>query len=156
MSVSCTYSPSFGVKITVGLPRHIGREAGFEICDAIDALIRERLKESTITPVTDSAGSYVQHEQEAPVPAPAPIHPSPLPVDAGAEALAEWPSIGKVTVGQIVAYWNIGGSSFRNRVRDGVFSIAVDCPDRAVNAPKVWDAATIGRELAASGYVRRG
>ena len=39
MTVSCTYSPGFGVKITVGLPRHVGREAGFELCDAIDALI---------------------------------------------------------------------------------------------------------------------
>lgn len=44
MAVSFTYSPGFGVKITVGLPRHVGREAGFELCDAIEALVRERLE----------------------------------------------------------------------------------------------------------------
>ena len=78
--------------------------------------------------------------------------------DAGASAssLDAWPESGFVTVNDIVGYWNIGTSSFRNRVRSGVFSRAVDCPDRSPNAPKVWDAAVIGRELAANGYVRRG
>lgn len=75
---------------------------------------------------------------------------------ASASSLKAWPESGFVTVNDIVGYWNIGTSSFRNRVRSGVFSHAVDCPDRSPNAPKVWDAAVIGRELAANGYVRRG
>ena len=75
---------------------------------------------------------------------------------ASASSLKAWPESGFVTVNDIVGYWNIGTSSFRNRVRSGVFSRAVECPDRSPNAPKVWDAAVIGRELAANGYVRRG
>ena len=75
---------------------------------------------------------------------------------ASASSLKAWPESGFVTVNDIVGNWNIGTSSFRNRVRSGVFSHAVDCPDRSPNAPKVWDAAVIGRELAANGYVRRG
>ena len=76
--------------------------------------------------------------------------------EASASSLDAWPESGFVTVNDIVGYWNIGTSSFRNRVRSGVFSRAVECPDRSPNAPKVWDAAVIGRELAANGYVRRG
>ena len=76
--------------------------------------------------------------------------------EASASSLGAWPESGFVTVNDIVGYWNIGTSSFRNRVRSGVFSRAVECPDRSPNAPKVWDAAVIGRELAANGYVRRG
>lgn len=76
--------------------------------------------------------------------------------EASASSLEAWPESGFVTVNDIVGYWNIGTSSFRNRVRSGVFSRAVECPDRSPNAPKVWDAAVIGRELAANGYVRRG
>ena len=76
--------------------------------------------------------------------------------EASASSLEAWPESGFVTVNDIVGYWNIGTSSFRNRVRSGVFSRAVECPDRSPNAPKVWDAAVIGRELTANGYVRRG
>lgn len=76
--------------------------------------------------------------------------------EASSSSLDAWPESGFVTVNDIVGYWNIGTSSFRNRVRSGVFSRAVECPDRSPNAPKVWDAAVIGHELAANGYVRRG
>lgn len=77
---------------------------------------------------------------------------------AGGEApcVREWPTTGFVTAAEIVSWWNLGQSSFRNRVRSGEFSAPADLPDRPENAAKVWDAAVIGRELEAAGYVRRG
>lgn len=161
MGVSFTYSPDFGVKITVGLPKHVGREAGFEICDAIDALVRERLEGKE-----EGRRLLCASEPERACEGlPRPARPEPERLtepderqahEAEGARPAEWPSVGVVTASEIVAFWNIGKSSFRQRVRDGVFSGAVSCPDRAPNAPKVWDAAEIGRELAANGYVRRG
>ncbi len=168
MAVSCTYSPDFGVKITVGLPKYVGREAGFELCDAIDALVRERLEGREegrrLFRASETECLRVEPEGESGgLPRPARPEPEDLVEPDGRQAhsagqapSAEWPSAGVVTVNEIVAFWNIGKSSFRQRVRDGVFSRAVDCPDRAPNAPKVWDAAVVGAELARAGYVRRG
>lgn len=159
MAVSCTYSPDFGVKITVGLPKHVGREAGFEICDAIDALVRERLEGR------EEGRRLLRASETERACEGLPSRPEPEGFaepdgrqahSAGQAPSAGWPSAGVVTVNEIVAFWNIGKSSFRQRVRDGVFSGAVDCPDRAPNAPKVWDAAVVGAELAKAGYVRRG
>ncbi|WP_352401591.1 hypothetical protein [Synergistes jonesii] len=150
MGVSFTYSPDFGVKITVGLPKHVGREAGFEICDAIDALVREQLEGKEERRRATRASCPEPTEEALPAVA------EPEAEENAEPRPAEWPSVGVVTASEIVAFWNIGKSSFRQRVRDGVFSGAISCPDRAPNAPKVWDAATVGRELAAAGYVRRG
>ena len=65
-----------------------------------------------------------------------------------------WPSDGYVTIKDIVSYWNIGRSSFLERVRKGVFSKAAH-NNRPANAPKVWEASAIGRDLYNNGYVRR-
>lgn len=70
--------------------------------------------------------------------------------------LEDWPDRGGVSVRDIVHFWSIGRSSFLNRVREGIFSPALELEDRAPNAPKLWDAAVVGPELVKAGYVRRG
>ena len=147
MSVSYTYSADFGGRITVGLPRHVDRRVGLDICDAVESVVKELLE----------GLSAVDNRPSVHVPIPASDKETETAEKEDADSsLAEWPSVGMVTVSDIVKFWNIGRSSFRNRVREGIFSKAVDCPDRAFNAPKVWDAAVVGAELAKAGYVRRG
>ena len=67
----------------------------------------------------------------------------------------DWPTQGYVTINEIINYWTIGRSSFLDRVRKGIFSKATILENRPHNAPKVWDASIIGKELSANGYVRR-
>lgn len=67
----------------------------------------------------------------------------------------DWPTQGYVTINEIVNYWTIGRSSFLDRVRKGIFSKSIQLKNRAHNAPKVWEAAVIGKELSTNGYVRR-
>ena len=67
----------------------------------------------------------------------------------------DWPTQGYVTINEIINYWTIDRSSFLDRVRKGIFSKAMILENRPHNAPKVWDASIIGKELSANGYVRR-
>lgn len=144
------YDSAEGCEIVIKLPQDVGRRLAVDVCDAV-----ERAAFTVLASEPERACEGL--------PCPARPEPERLTEPDGSQAHeaegarpAEWPSVGVVTASEIVAFWNIGKSSFRQRVRDGVFSGAASCPDRAPNAPKVWDAAEIGRELAANGYVRRG
>ncbi|MCQ4763472.1 hypothetical protein [Cloacibacillus evryensis] len=178
MAVSCTYSPGFGVKITVGLPRHVGREAGFELCDAIDALIRERLdggvvkggrgatNEVTGPRVKPGATEGAPAAEAAPLDGPATeadaeqkrpfMSSEAFAAYAKEESLRRWPHEGTVDLSQIVAFWTIGKSSFRQRVSSGEFVPALEMKGRSKASPKLWGADAIGKQLADAGFFMRG
>lgn len=148
----------FGPKIFIGFPKDFDDYEAMDIAREINMFLAERLGGGE-----RGAEGLRRKEPEGFSQVVKPLaHVGVLAPDSVAEkedavsSLAEWPSVGMVTVSDIVKFWNIGRSSFRNRVREGIFSKAVDCPDRAFNAPKVWDAAVVGAELAKAGYVRRG
>lgn len=134
------YDSAAGGEIRITLPQGVDRRRAVDICDAVEAAVAAALLEKA---------SQVRHGAEA-------AKEQPAAEESRSEKVREWPSCGTVSVREIVDFWNIGRSSFRARVRSGEFAPALECPGRAPNAPKVWDALTIGRDLAACGYTRRG
>lgn len=75
---------------------------------------------------------------------------------AKAESLSRWPKDGAVDLSQIVAFWNIGKSSFRARMNAGKFARPLELKGRSKASPRVWPAKIVGEQLAAEGYLMRG
>ena len=144
MGASFTYNPSFGVKITVGLPRHVGRDVGFEICDAIDALIEERWGQGQRSSIRPSeTASYPSIEPET---TKSPAERTALKGGAMPEMrFVPWPESGPVTLNMVVKAWDIGKSTFRKQVIEG----------RSGSDENVWAAEKITSQLKALGIIRR-
>lgn len=154
MAVSCTYSPGFGVKITVGLPRHVGREAGFELCDAIDALIRERLDENAVQGQLSPSSSGSSLKREIGEKRSEPSFEREVESSEVARYVS-WPRSGKVSLKMIAAAWNIGSSTFRMRVSEGKVSLPEVIEGRTDKMAKLWDVEKITPQLLKLGITRR-
>ena len=152
MAVSCTYSPGFGVKITVGLPRHVGREAGFELCDAIDALIRERLDGGVV-----KGGRGATNEVTGPRVKPGATEGAPAaeaaPLDGPAAETDVEPKRQYMSSEAFAAY---AKEESLKRVSSGEFVPALEMKGRSKASPKLWGADAIGKQLADAGFFMRG
>lgn len=147
MGVSFTYSPDFGVKITVGLPKHVGREAGFEICDAIDDLVRERLegkeegRRLLRTPEAERACEGL----------PRPARSEPEPAQTALEYVP-FPTEGTVTMKEITAAWKISQATYYRHL--DIYPNPLKPEGLAKNATARFDAAAVARAFEC-GHVER-
>ena len=148
MGVSCTYSPSFGVKITVGLPRDVGREAGFEICDEIDALIRARLGGGR---AADRKGDVAPKEVCPPAEPPGEesvaVASEPVTLE-----YVPFPKEGTVTMKEITAAWRISQATYYRHM--DIYPKPLKLEGLAKNAPSRFDAAKVAHAFKC-GHVER-
>lgn len=135
---------SYGARIIISFPRGA---SVYELLPAYEQVMKFMSSDSEEVAIssTELPVSISEHNPESEPDAP-----------CTDEALIrpDWPESGFVTADEICRYWNLGKSTFRNRVREGVLSPAAEC-GRADNAPKVWSAAVIGSDLLKAGFVRR-
>ncbi|KEJ93352.1 hypothetical protein [Synergistes jonesii] len=147
MGVSFTYSPDFGVKITVGLPKHVGREAGFEICDAIDALVREQLERKEEGRRAAMASRPEPTEEALPCPA----GTEPKPAQTALEYVP-FPIEGTVTMKEITAAWKISQATYYRHL--DIYPNPLKPEGLAKNATARFDAAAVARAFEC-GHVER-